>query len=65
MVSLAGHHVGLDSLEVPDGQVVGGVRVTLVGGQAKVLHRLDLREGNLDKIFVQQVQLWSKLMCLI
>ena len=42
MVSLAGHHVGLDSLEVPDGQVVGGVRVTLVGGQAKVLHRLDL-----------------------
>ena len=42
MMRLAGHHVGLDSLEVTDGQVVGGVRVTLVGGQAKVLHRLDL-----------------------
>ena len=31
MMRLAGHHVGLDSLEVTDGQVVGGVRVTLVG----------------------------------
>ena len=39
---LAGHDVGLDPLEVADGEVVGGVRVALVGRQPKVLHRLHL-----------------------
>ena len=47
VVSLAGPDVGLDPLEVADGQVVGGVRVALVRRQPKVLHRLHLQRGDM------------------
>ena len=53
-MSLAGHDVGLDPLEVADGQVVGGVRVALVRRQPKVLHRLHLQRGDMRFIRLNQ-----------
>ena len=43
-------HVRLDALQVPDGQVIGGVRVSLVGGHPEILHGGNLVLGHSDAV---------------